>query len=750
VAAVALAAAGTFVSPLAAGPASAHTVARPATAGPGGTVSAAVPARSFLLINGDRLMALATPVGGLAISLLPGTPAGDSLVGLKTGSLAYEIPEDALPYLGRGLDPSLFELSALERAETRGRLPVQLTFEGRRPVLPGVLITHSAAGIAQGYLTASSARLFGAALARQFRADHARASYGTDGLFGGGVNIALAGTDAPVVKAARPDFLMHTLTVAGSGLSGRPDTGDLVSVYNADNAAEFFDPNESSNSFYDGTAKFSVPAGTYWAVGQFFTFTRNTVSLRLAILPQFTVGRNTTVHIAERAANSQVTMTVPRPSATQATNFEVIRGGLHGTAGSASWLNIGLTVWVSPTERKPTVGTLRSFTSGQLTSPANAAGASYAYDLDYAGPDGTIPAQHYVVRPASLATITERYYQDVRTTGTWDELGGVPLQLEGLIFALDLPLQLPGTQTQYLTPGLWTNSYTEFNPVNSFPWGGQGDDSFLTRSAGQHQIVEWNRYPLHPQPDVSPGGPGGRLSPLIPSAARSGNTLRLLITPFSDNQPGHLGAGFSAGPGATTSGSYQIDQNGVQIARGNPAKGISAVRLSPRPSLITFTLNAARTGRFPLSTSSQTVWTWRSVRQPVARLPQDWYCSYSVTRQQIELRRQCAVQPMMTLSYQVQGLTLNGSVPPGDQVIDLSAGHIQLAKASAITGATAEVSYNDGQTWRDATVTATGGGNFRIAFPAPGGVDVTLRVTATDSAGGSIKETILRAYAVSF
>jgi hypothetical protein len=37
-----------------------------------------------------------------------------------------------------------------------------------------------------------------------------------------------------------------------------------------------------------------------------------------------------------------------------------------------------------------------------------------------------------------------------------------------------------------------------------------------------------------------------------------------------------------------------------------------------------------------------------------------------------------------------------------------------------------------------------------MAFTAPGGVDVTLRIHATDAAGGAITETILRAYGVSF
>jgi hypothetical protein len=235
---------------------------------------------------------------------------------------------------------------------------------------------------------------------------------------------------------------------------------------------------------------------------------------------------------------------------------------------------------------------------------------------------------------------------------------------------------------------------------------------------------------------------------LQPSAVRSGNALDLYTTPFSDNQPGHLGAGFSAGPGVTVTGSYEIDQNGVRIARGNPANGIPEVQLSPKPSLISFKLDAARSGRvFPLSPASSTAWTWRSARQRGVVLPPAWLCGY--TPQGVLISR-CVVQPMMTLGYRVGGLALNGSVRPGPQQIALSVGHLQLARAAAITGAKAQVSYNDGQSWQPVSVASSGGGNFRIAFTAPGGVDVTLRVSATDAAGGSITETILRAYSVTF
>src|SRR5260370_37006 len=97
-----------------------------------------------------------------------------------------------------------------------GRLPVRVSFAGRRPALPGVTITRAGRGTAEGYLTSSSAPAFGAALARQFRADHAGSSYGRDGLFARGVHITLAGAARPAGSVSgRPDFPMHTLTVTG-------------------------------------------------------------------------------------------------------------------------------------------------------------------------------------------------------------------------------------------------------------------------------------------------------------------------------------------------------------------------------------------------------------------------------------------------------------------------------------------------------------------------------------------------------
>ncbi len=707
--------------------------------------SLASPVHRLLLINGDRLMVRSGPEGRMAVAVRTAARR-DAITSLRFGGQVLEIPTAALPYLGRGLSPSLFQVGALEKAESGGRLPVEVTFSGRRPAIPGLTITRSGTGRAAGYLTAASARAFGAALWRQFAADHARGTYGTDGLFGHGVSIALAGT--LVTHSARPAFPMHTLTMRGTTLAGKPDTGDEVFITSADNIQRFDGLQETSNFFFRGTTKFSVPAGHYWALATFFSFTRTSAKMRIVVLPQFTVaGQHTTVRVAEKLASSKVTMKTPRPSVNQQETFEVVRGARAGGPFSYSQGWSGITAWISPTTRKPTVGTLQTYTSGTLSSPAKSA-ASYGYNLDFPGPAGLVPPQGFPVRPADLGTVTEHYYQDVPTGNAgWSVFGGTVAQLAFELVPI-IQIHMPQVQTQYFSADrtlLWT--LQTITNLNQFAGG--DTDTLRWFSGGQQESQNWNAFPLHPAANTTVGGPAAAF-PVQASASRSGNKLNLNFTPFSDNQFGHTGPGFFGNGSALVTGSYVVDQDGRRIAGGNAVNGIPAIRLSARPSVLKFTLSAHRySSFFRLSSGSQTVWTWHSAPDASARVPRAWYCTIAATATSFRLLRQCAVQPLMTLSYQVHGLSLTGLTRPGRQVVDVTAGHIQLGGNAAFAGAKAQVSFNDGDSWFPAQVTGLGGGRVRVAYNAPAGVDVSLRVSGADSAGGSITETIIRGYGVS-
>lgn len=102
---------------------------------------------------------------------------------------------------------------------------------------------------------------------------------------------------------------------------------------------------------------------------------------------------------------------------------------------------------------------------------------------------------------------------------------------------------------------------------------------------------------------------------------------------------------------------------------------------------------------------------------------------------------------MMTLRYALARMRLDGAAPAGRQVLDVSVGHLQLARAAKVTGAKVAVSFDGGATWTKAAVTGAGG-MYAAVFSAPAGSYVTLRVSAADAAGGTVSETITRAYAI--
>jgi hypothetical protein len=550
---------------------------------------------------------------------------------------------------------------------------------------------------------------------------------------------------------------MHTLTVKGTNLAGKPDTGDSVLVLNVDNTRTL-DPVQSQQPFDHGVAKFSVPDGHYFALGQFGSVKVHGhpgPATRYVVLPQFTVTGNTTVTMHETAADSKITMVTPRPATVLATGAWLRRTGTAGPPLLLELYPLPHPAWISPAQVKPTVGTLQWSVNEHLESPPGRK-VPYEYTLSYTDAPGTIPVQHYVASAKDLATVHERFYQPVKASGPWAFNGSFPgtnannnADWFGYIEPAGPGLKLPGQLTEYAGGGgsarmEWRGQY---GPVRGAPTV-LGDSRLL--HPGEDVTDNWSAYPLHP-------GVNALLTSLpnmfwldganIPSAVRAGSTLQLEVDPFDDNQPGHqIGAVAASGPEQTT-GSYRIEQNGTTIASGDAVAAAkfgefyTKVTLSPRPSTIRFSLNYTRASTsFPLSTATSTVWTFRSAPVTNATVPPGWSCVRYTYRP-----HGCAAQPMMTLQYAVAHLRLDGAAPAGQQVLRLEVGHLQAAKASTVTTASVSVSFDGGKTWHRAMVTGTAG-SYTAAFTAPAGAKVTLRAKAADAAGGSVAETITNAY----
>jgi hypothetical protein len=744
----------------------AATAAASLTAGPAafaGTALSAAPlvtraaapvsARTAILINGDQLVV--TSAGGPEHGLVVPPPGGglaDPLMTISLGGQAYEIPAAALPYLGRGLDPSLFDVTALLRQETDRRIPLRIGYAGRPPALPGVTVTSSGGGIARGYLTASSARAFGAALARQFAADQARSSYGTDGMFAGGVSVSLPGAAPP--PAVRPDQALDTLTVTASNLAGQPDNGGTVTVINVDNNALNTNLQQLQKVFANGSATFSEPAGHYCAVATFFEWTGNKITgMRAVILPQFTVSGDTSVHVAERSASSEVTAVTPHKAVTNFVTLTLLRLAATGVSPAAppvswAWTVFTQPLWVTPTTRRPSAGTLQTVTDETLTSPAGAPGTPWEYDLAYQS-SGIIPPQRHVVQPSGLAVVDQNDYLDTTADGYMYREAETQVQTQTPQFSNPVTLALPGQRVDYTSagPGLaWTSTLVQ-DPegVTGGTLQFSGEQIYWP---GERVNEDLNAYPLHPGAFTDPIG-AAYIGYQAVSAARSGNTVTLMLTPFTDNTPGDVGTGFGTGFGAPVTGTYQIDDNGAQVAAGDATTALVwQATVAQSPSVIRFVLDAAEPAS-ALSSRTRTVWTWPSSPPAARALPPQWFCPSSYLD---GFSTDCTAQPLLTLEYSVAGMGLDGSVRPGRQALGLTVGHLQLAKAAPVTGATVQVSLNDGATWQEAAVTG-GWGRYQAAFtvPAPAGGNasyVTLRVTARDAAGGEITETIWRAYEV--
>jgi hypothetical protein len=621
--------------------------------------------RAELLINGDRLEVTGSKAKHVAV-VPTGSGFASSVLDLCFAGKTYTIPDAALPFLGRGLDLSLFDVNALPG---NGTLPVWIAFRGAIPRLPGVTITRVAGGVAQGHLTAAGAKAFGAALVRQLAADHARGSHGPDGLFANGVSISLAGAvRAPVPRALFP---MHTLTVHGTALNGKPDTGATVYVLNSDNFALFGDLNEAASVFDTGTAKFSVPSGHYWALGDFLDFDApgNPVSERVVVQPRFTVSGPESVSIDERAATRQVTVSTPRLATIQTLSWELRRtDNLPGDFLAFEWQYFsGFPLWVSPTTQPPAAGQQQVFTAARLVSPARVK-TPYTYDVAFEDLSGLIGRQHYTVDPASLATVHARYYSGVPTAAAIARVGLFPLQAQdaeraSAFFQAVVPLSVPVRQLEYVTAGnppiYWLTQYWQDPQSLS---GGQLDATRTFRPA-EDTHEDWNTYPLHTALNVNLLGTANvnMLGPGIAyghstlmSASRSADILSLDVTPFSDSTPGHTGSGLSNS--AEVSGTYEVDQNGTKISSGDAVTRTSPegdfftqVRLSPDPSQVRFVLNASRTGApYPLSTATRTAWTWSSRHEAGASIPRGWVCGDGT--------RSCRAEPLLTLGYAVAGL----------------------------------------------------------------------------------------------
>lgn len=547
---------------------------------------------------------------------------------------------------------------------------------------------------------------------------------------------------------------MRTLTIKGIDVHGQPAQNMVYAVLNVDDMRDY-----ARLDFSGALTKLSVPVGPYCVIGFFTDHDSATgrYAERIVTVPDFQVSADDSSNVITldaRQATSKLQVQTPRPATPQ-----ILDVGIGRAAERLGEATFGFDlpastfdVYVAPTDRSLAASEQRPVEHGQLhfydywrlTAPDG----SYTYDVEFPK-EGAIPSDtDYDVTDDELATVSADYRADVAgRTESEQRFSYLPWQVAD-VQDQDPPLTTPLHRTEYVMgdPQIeWLQQKITLLGAGLLIYAGWSEDSYRSYEAGQHVDSVWQAQPVHPSVQADFGvNPGNYF--LCP-ACREGNTLNLAIYPFGDNQFGHVtlrdAQAFPGAGGLQESTEFDVYAGDTLIARGQQAFG--SVALPPEPT--TYHLVYDNTRKAPwwsLSTTQQTEWTFTSsTAQGSGTLPKGWYCDPT-------LGTACAVVPLLLADYDLPTSDL-GAIAPGPVSAGLTVTHLQSSSSSPVT-ATLQVSFDDGATWQDATLTDQGSGRFTAEFTVPP-ADATdgygsLRLTATDADGSQLHQTILHAFAV--
>lgn len=697
------------------------------------------------LVTGDQVVVTDRPGQQPSYAVQPAADGADAFTSYDDASGDhYAVPVVALPYLGKGLDLSLFDVTRLAQVGDNvasGRdqhISVDLSFApGTSPTAPaGVTLTSVDGSAAKGYLTTSSGAAFTTALRHEIGADVAAGRRpGTTPLFDGVTSMSLAGAPdrGPVVS---PQYALNILQLNATDMSGGPADA-FLSLYNTDSFKREF----TAVQVVNGVARVAVPAGDYGLYGLFYDFDAQgkLADLRQFSLSDFTVSATgtTTVPLDETTATSRFSVDTPRPS-TQ----DILMADYYRRDATGALANMSLSLWGSTplyTNAQPAARIGEIHDVVQWGGEAPSASDGYRYDVAY-GSDGVPADQTHVERAGTLATVHERLAIDpAADTGYTGSL------LNGFVDSYNASggysliswiggQRWPADFTDYLGTGdggTWAQNAT--SPASVWEYGDP-----KTYAGGRSYTVDWEHGPLKPSL-------GQHTGYQFCHACSAGSSLTFILDPAVDDDPTHTGFYFAAVPQHFT-----LYQDGQQLFDSAYQDG---VELQGAPTTAT-TYRAvydddlsARPGQSQ-STKTHTDLTFRYVPQPTggSMLPDSDSCFGR------SAGTPCQILPALTLDYRLTADENNTNDQP-IQRMKLDVGHVAYDGAGSrapITSAKVSVSYDGGSTWHNAIV-AGANGSYQVTWPNPASVHGTspaIKVTATDADGGSIAQTIANAYTI--
>ncbi|MEU6548056.1 S8 family serine peptidase [Streptomyces sp. NPDC046859] len=247
-------------------------------------------------------------------------------------------------------------------------------------------------------------------------------------------------------------------------------------------------------------------------------------------------------------------------------------------------------------------------------------------------------------------------------------------------------------------------------------------DAPRTYRAGEHTSDTWQGSV------VRPSVPRGGTTPSV----RKGDVLSVRIPEFTDSQAGHRSRLVAGGGGIGTRAAQGdaaeavLYRDGREVGRADG--GFTDFEVPSGTAGYRLDLTTSRTSpEWVYGTGTETSWSFRS-----------------------GTAKDATTLPLLQLDYDVPVDADNAVRPGRTHTVGVSVRAQDGLAAPRGVRVQVEVSYDDGRTWSRAGVKDRGRNAFSATVTKParthGDAFVTLRVTARDAAGTSVRQTVERAY----
>ncbi|MFE4961513.1 hypothetical protein [Streptomyces sp. NPDC056660] len=711
------------------------------------------------LVTGDRIVVTTRPGQRPTYTVLPAAGEDGAVESYDDASGDhYAIPAVAMPYLGNGLDLSLFDITRLAQDQEGsgtagaasdnvasadgGRISVDLSFApGTTPTGPaGVTLTSVSGTTAQGYLTASSGTALTAALRRAIGTDVAAGRRpGSTPLSDGLTSMSLTGAHAEDTPdgTVSPKYPLKILQIDATGLTGLPANAYLQ-LYNTDSFTREITPVTVVN----GVARVAVPAGNYGLYGLFYDYDAQgrLSAVRQFTLSDFTVSATgtTTVPLDETTASSLFSVRTPRPAVQDILMAHYFRRDATGALTSMLLTMWGSTPLYTNAQPAAEVGEIHDVI--QWGATATTASDAYRYDLAY-GSDGVPADQTHAATAGTFATVHQHFAIDPAANNTYHGslLSGFVDSYNAVGGATQVSPWDGQAWPADLTEYLGTGDGGTWQQMASSPGGVWQYADPVTFAGGRSYSVDWNHGPLRP-------ALGRHVGYQFCYACAAGSNLTMILDPAVDSVSTHVG--FYAF--VTVPQHFTLYADGQRVFDSTNQYGveIKGAPTTPTTYRTVYDTDLSANPAFSQSTRTHTDVTFRYTPQTGggSALPDTDTCFGE------SADTPCQILPALTLGYRLTSDNNNTS----DQLIQtmrLDVGHVSYDGAgshSRITSAKVSVSYDGGTTWKPALVVGLNG-TYQAAWLNPvsaHGTSPAIKVTATDAAGGSITQTITSAYTI--